>query len=72
MAAVAKAQWDGDEAAVDGEKFHRSNFSRTRSSRKNKRAVEESLLVVLVLETFWLLRGEWRVGRSRLGVKIRG
>jgi hypothetical protein len=47
-------------------------LSRTRSSRKSTRAVEESLLVVLTLDTFKLLRGEWRVGRSRLGVENRG
>jgi hypothetical protein len=38
-------------------------------SRKSTRAVEESLLLVLALNTFGLLRVEWRVGRSRLGVK---
>jgi hypothetical protein len=35
-------------------------------------AVEESLLVVLALDTFGLFRGEWRVGRSRLSVENRG
>jgi hypothetical protein len=47
-------------------------LSRTRSSRKSTRAVEESLLVVLVLDTFGLLRGEWRVGRSQLRVENLG
>jgi hypothetical protein len=47
-------------------------LSRTRSSRKSARAVEESLLVVLALGMVGLLRGEWRVGRNRLGVKKRG
>jgi hypothetical protein len=42
-------------------------LSRTRSSRRGTRAVEESLLVVLALDAIGLLRGEWRVGRSRLG-----
>jgi hypothetical protein len=46
-------------------------LSRTRSSRKSTRAVEESLLVVLALDMIGLLRGEWRVGRSRLGVENR-
>jgi hypothetical protein len=36
-------------------------LSPTRSSRKSTRAVVESLLVVLALEVFGLLRGEWRV-----------
>jgi hypothetical protein len=44
---------------------------RTRSSRKSTRAVKESLLV-LALDTFDLLKGEWRVGGSWLGVKNRG
>jgi hypothetical protein len=47
-------------------------LSRTRSSRKSTGAVEESLLVVLALDTLGLLRAEWRVGRSRLGVENRG
>jgi hypothetical protein len=47
-------------------------LSRTRSLRKSTWAVEESLLVVLALGIFGLLRGERRVGRSRLGVEIRG
>jgi hypothetical protein len=49
--------------------FAAQALSWTRSSRKSTRAVEESLLVVLALDTFGLLRGEWRVGRSRLGSK---
>jgi hypothetical protein len=65
-------QCDGDEAAVDGESFTDQVLSRTRSSRKSTRAVEESLLVVLALDTFGLFRGEWRVGGSRLGVENRG
>jgi hypothetical protein len=52
--------------------FNAQVLSRTRPSRKSTRAVEESLLVVLALDTFGLLRGEWRVGRSRLEVKNRG
>jgi hypothetical protein len=47
-------------------------LSRARSSRKSTRAVEESLLKVIALDMFGLLRGEWRVGRSRLGVENRG
>jgi hypothetical protein len=43
-----------------------------RSSRKSTRAVEKSALVVLALDTLGLLRVEWRVGRSRLGVENRG
>jgi uncharacterized iron-regulated membrane protein len=34
--------------------------------------VGKSLLVVLALDMLGLLRGEWRVGRSRLVVEIRG
>jgi hypothetical protein len=44
-------------------------LSRTRSSRKSTRAVEESLLVVLALDMVGLLRGDWLFGRSRLGVE---
>jgi hypothetical protein len=47
-------------------------LSRTQSSRMSTRAVEESLLLVLALDRFGLFRGEWRVGRSRLGVENRG
>jgi hypothetical protein len=47
-------------------------FCRKLSSRKSTRAVEESLLVVLALDIFELLRAEWRVGRSRLGVEKPG
>jgi hypothetical protein len=47
-------------------------LSRTWSSRKSTRAVEESLLLVLALDMFGLFRGEWRVGRNRLGVENRG
>jgi hypothetical protein len=47
-------------------------LSRTRSSRKSTRAVDELLLVMLALDMFGLLRGEWRVGRSRLGSKNGG
>jgi hypothetical protein len=46
-------------------------LSRSRSSRKSTRAVEESLLVMLALDMFGLLRGEGRVGRSCLGVENR-
>jgi hypothetical protein len=44
----------------------------TWSSRKSTRAIEESLLVGLALDMVELLRGEWRVGCSRLGVENPG
>jgi hypothetical protein len=47
-------------------------LSRTRSSMRSKRDVKESLLVLLALDAFELSRGEWRIGRSRLGVENRG
>jgi hypothetical protein len=74
--AAARAAGKGPEHSGMGTKrqsmaksFTVQVLSRTRSSRKSTRVVEESLLVVLALDTFELLRDEWRVGRSRLGVK---
>jgi hypothetical protein len=42
--------------------FTAKSLSRKRFMRKSTRAVEESLLVVLVLDIVGLLRVEWRVG----------
>jgi hypothetical protein len=79
LLAAARAAGKGPERSGMGTKrqsmansFTAQDLSRTRSSRKSTRAVEESLLVVLALDMFGLLRGEWRVGRSRLGVENRG
>jgi hypothetical protein len=67
----AKASGKGPERSGMGTKrqsmakiFTAQVHSRTRSSRKSTRAVEESLLVVLALNTFGLLSGEWRVGKK--------
>jgi hypothetical protein len=77
--AAARAAGKGPERIGMGTKrqsmaksFNAQVLSRTRSSRKSTRAVEESLFVVLALDPFGLFRGEWRVGRSRLGVENRG
>jgi hypothetical protein len=77
--AAARAVGKGPERSGMGTKrqsmakrFTAQVLSRTRSSRKSTRAVEESLLVVLALDSFGLLRGEWCVLRSRLWVENRG
>jgi hypothetical protein len=77
--AAARAAGKGPERSGIGTKqqsmaknFTAQVLSRARSSRKSTRAVEESSLVVLALDALGFLRGEWRVGRSRLGVENRG
>jgi hypothetical protein len=62
----------GTKRQSTAESFTAQVLYRKRPSRKSTRAVEESLLVVLALGTFGLLRGEWRVGKSRLVVENRG